>query len=216
MRIETVFATLLAAGGLGYINYAVAEAQGLIDFKKGDNLTLSYMLSWSVVDFAIYLGVSQVLSVWLHLRGQLGLALSLLATMGVVLILSVRFMSPLHKIGRFLSNLIRSYEGKSANYTGNVWNQALGSGKTQQVYVFNFEKHLLAAGEPELVTHDTEDQLEMSLRPLPVNFDDPYPWNVDYDELAGSLSQDEFQKKNKVRQFMDLDRKIIVFIVESN
>ena len=207
MKINAIVSALVAAGGLGYINLSVAEKQGLVNFKSEANTFLPYMLCWSAVDFSAYLLISYWFSV-LRLAVNLSTGLSLIVTMAVVYLCAVSFMAPLHRAGAALNNYRRHYDGKSNVSPQSPWEYLTSQDTVQYLYIHTLAHEPVASGILDYCSKTDDNRLSTQLIP----FTDSQKMQS-FDEIVASYSSSEAKKKYSVANYIDFDRKLIVFSV---
>lgn len=207
MNINAIVSALVAAGGLGYINLSVAEKQGLVNFKSQANAFLPYMLCWSAVDFSVYLLISYWLS-FFKLAANLSTSLSLIVTMGVIYLAAVIFMAPLHRAGATLNNYRRHYDGKSDVSPQSPWEYLTSKDTVQYLYIYTLAHEPVASGILDYCSKTDDDRLSAQLVP----FTDSSKMQT-YDDLVASYSSVEAKTKYNVANYIDFDRKLIVFSV---
>ncbi|MCT3574132.1 hypothetical protein [Levilactobacillus brevis] len=206
MLVNQVIAALVAAGGMGFVNYVVADKLDLIDFSdEKANLRIPYMLCWSVPDFTLYLLIKQLISKWI--RGELGIALSLIVTLISVYVVSLLFSRPLFWLSGVVINWIRSEE-KADLFSGSPWNRLLGTSKEQMVYIYNFEKEPIVCGYLEFLTIDPGSRTEMSVVPFTNS-----KKQLSFQEVHDYYSTFEKLNEYGVQQYLDFDRKIIIVVI---
>lgn len=207
MHINQILAALVAVGGLGFINYSVADKLGTVEFNtRESNMRLPYMLSWSIPDFAIYLAVN--MAVAKCLTGNWLIITSLILTIIIVFFFSLKIQPLLSKFSNWLINRTRNSNDKGSLFVGSPWNELFSSKAAQMVFIFDFDKKPIVSGYLSLLALDYQHEPTASIMPFTDSNGD-----VSFEDLIESVSTREIQEKNAVRQYVDFDRKIIVVSV---
>lgn len=207
MNANQILAALVAVGGLGFINYSVADKLGLVEFNSREsNMRLPYMLSWSIPDFAIYLAINTIVAK--YLTGNRLIIANLILTIVVVFFFSLIAQPLLSKFSSWLINLKRNSRNKGSLFVGSPWNELFSSKTPQIVFVFDFEKKPIISGYLSLLSLDYQHEPTVSVMPFTDDEDE-----VSFEDLIKRVSTTESQKNNAVRQYVDFDRKIIIISV---
>lgn len=210
MNINALATAFVAAGGLGFINYYVADRLGLIDFKENNlGSVLPFMLMWSVFDFSIYLFVQWILSRWLN--GNVLLAAALACTALLVLIVFAETAGAIFAGLDKLLNHDRKSLGKAEVFSVDPWEYLTETDGTQEVFIFDLTGAPITAGWLDYTNRSAADHLTMNLIPFTDN-----PKAQPLSQLMDDYSTEEAKKAYQIRQFVDLDRKIVIVSVSSN
>lgn len=207
MSITTVISALVAVGGLGFINYYVADRLGLVNFKsEHQSLQLPFMATWSAFDFGIYLLVNSFIS--LKFKEPIRSALSLILTIIIIFIIFTKLSTPIFKWIDNSINKQRTKQGNATTVYGDAWSELVDNGHQQIIYLFTLDGKPITAGWLDYTQRDTEARFSMNLKTLP---------NYDFQETLSQFlterSNSEFETQNQIQQHIDLDRKIIVVSV---
>ncbi|RRG09752.1 MAG: hypothetical protein DUD32_06050 [Lactobacillus sp.] len=218
MDISKLFATFLAAGGLGFINYSIADRLDLVEFNnEKSNMRLPFMLAWTIPDFAIYLLVSYFVSrlnglkihhLKIYLNNNVELAIALLITLILVYFLSLWLLPIVFKHDKALINFRRKKYGHAELFVGSAWNKAFDNDRITRCYVYGFDKTFLVSGEIKHASSDAQST-QMTITPF-INDINECPFN----ELIEQFTKESFQKTHDVRQLLDYDKKVIIVTVE--
>ncbi|WP_436704311.1 hypothetical protein [Lactiplantibacillus plantarum] len=222
MDINAIVASLIVVGGLGFINYNVADRQGLVDFRGPDSkMQIPYMLCWSIFDFAIYLIVQDLVG-WLKntsqvsknklassiLMGDSGLAISLLVTIILVFFISVFSYRPFSEFVNWLNNKRRNKNNKASLFVGNPWTGQFITNKEKMIFVFDFEHNPIVSGYLTKISTNPQDLQEMSIMPFNDNSD-----LATYKDIIEGMN--EQRDKYHVMQYVDYDKKLLIISAET-
>lgn len=209
MNITEILTPLIAAGGLGYINYLIADKLGLINYVKGrENLAILFMLSWSVPDFSIYLLIRWILGLFKFLSADIEMILSLILSIFAVYIFSLLFLKKIFAVSNFFLNKVRKSLNLGSVSPISPWMGNFGNDTKQTVFIYSLQKDPIICGDLETISN-LEEESSMILRPFPDIKKMPT-----FEELMEKVSEIDYQKENKVRQYINYDKKIIIVSIE--
>jgi len=222
LEINKIIASLIAVGGLGFINYYVADRQGLVDFRGQDSKTqVPYMLCWSIFDFAIYLivqsGVVAIKNKFQSSSNQLGthifmgdsgIAISLLLTIVVVFFISAYLYRPFSTFINSINNRRRNGDNKASLFNGDPWTSQFITNKEKSVFVYSFERKPIISGYLTQITTNPQDFRSMSI--MPFNDDVEMP---KYEDALNKLN--EIRDNFTVMQYVDYDQKFLIISLEA-
>lgn len=204
--LDQIIAALITVGGIGYINYAVAEQLGTIEFK-GDNKTnqIAFSLVWSIIDFAIYLIIQNMLRHW-HVHGTWLLVESMLITIVVVFLMAVIVTRPLQKALYAIYNVVFRFSKAAPIKVGTVWSNFFSGDQTMEVYCYDLQHRPIAQGF--VLQNSTSSQNHsLSLQPFK-NAEYKKQWS--YDDME-NIAQTATERSNEIKQLIDFDNNIIIF-----
>lgn len=214
-----VLASFVAAGGLGFINYYVADKLDIIEFNKSNTkIALPFMLMWSIFDFSIYLIVQalcellkEIPHIGKYFSENIVLAITLMLTICIVFILFTMVARPIFKIINNFINKRRKSAGKAEIESESVWQNFISSDVVTYIYIFNLDGTAIISGISDYTTRSTDNEgLSMSI--IPFNGDHKLK---NLKEVLDNYATKEGKDMFNTTQFVDLDRKVIIVKTES-
>lgn len=209
--INQIIAVLITVGGLGYINYSVAESLNTIDIHRGSKTqTIAYSAIWSIVDFAIFLIINTVLKRWLN--GDLLLVATMLLTVIVSFGVAVVLSLPLQKLVYAIYNKVLNMQDKPSVISGTVWHDFVSSNnKPLMAYLYSLDHTPLGFGYIDMVSNDETSNYSISLQPF--NYE-----NADvqdsYDTMVKKIQDTKFRSEYTAKQFVDLKQGFTMITLE--
>lgn len=204
MNFSSQIAPLLAAGGLGFINYYVASRLDLINFRSTDKkMILPFMLIWSILDYAVYLLIHALCSILFEhdLQEPISLILSIIVVFYGFLYLAVPIFNRIDS----RINSVRRKSGLNPVQSGDPWSHLIQSPENQLLYIFDFYGKPITAGWLAFSESNSESTLTFNLASLP-----DYDPKQELNEFIAERSGTSFEAENKLRQYIDTDRKMII------
>ncbi|HJA46381.1 MAG TPA: hypothetical protein H9792_01270 [Candidatus Limosilactobacillus excrementigallinarum] len=211
--LNNLIGTLLTVGGVGYINFSVANQLGTIDYHKdAKSQAIAFSACWSIVDFAIFMICQSVLRN--HFKGDWLLVWSMLVTMVLAFLLALFTSNLLNAVIYWLYNLVLKKNHKATISSGTVWNHLMaGNGEPCMVYLYNFTHVPLGFGYIDEASNDELHDYSISLQPF--NYDNPAIQD-NYEDVIRRIQEDEFAKKHKVREFIDFKQQVIAITIKDS
>lgn len=208
VMLNKIIAALITVGGIGYINYAVAEQLGAAEFK-GDKKTnqIAFSLVWSIVDFAIYLLVQKILIHW-HVHGTWLLITSMLLTIVIVFLMAVIVTKPLQKLLYWFYNRAFKISHNAPIKVGTVWSNFFSGDQTMEVYCYDLQHQPIAQG---FVLQNSMNSADHTLTLQPFESED-YKKQWFYEDME-NISQTSNKRSHKIKQLVDFDNNLIIFAV---
>lgn len=208
VMLNKIIAALITVGGIGYINYAVAEQLGTAEFK-GDKKTnqIAFSLVWSIVDFAIYLLVQKALSHW-HVRGTWLLIASMLLTIVIVFLMAVIVTRPLQKLLYWFYNRVFKASHNAPIKVGTVWSNFFSGDQTMEVYCYDLQHQPIAQG---FVLQNSTSSADHTLTLQPFE-NEKYKKQWSYEDME-NISQTSNKRSCKIKQLVDFNNNLIVFAI---
>ena len=206
--LNKIIAALITVGGIGYINYAVAEQLGAAEFK-GDKKTnqIAFSLVWSIVDFAIYLLVQKALSHW-HVRGTWLLIASMLLTIVIVFLMAVIVTRPLQKLLYWFYNRVFKASHNAPIKVGTVWSNFFSGDQTMEVYCYDLQHRPIAQG---FVLQNSSNSAGHALALQPFA-SDKHKKQWPYEDME-NISQTANKRSHEIKQLVDFDNNLIIFAI---
>lgn len=205
--INKIIAALVTVGGTGYVNYLVASQLNAIE-PIGDKKTsqIAYCMVWSIVDFSVFLFYQGILTN--HLRGNWLLIWSMLLTIITAFFLALLLTKPLQKIAYLFYNCILWVWRESKIEQGNVWKDFFSGRGKLEAYCYDLQHNPI--GQGFLTTYSLEaDKYDISLQPFTSKAKQP-----SFDEIVDMAQNEEYQEKQKIREYINYDKQIIIFTFE--
>lgn len=205
--INRIIATLITVGGTGYINYLVASQLNAIE-PIGDKKTsqIAYCMIWSIVDFSTFLFYQGILIKYVH--GNWLLIWSMLLTIITAFFLALLLVKPLQKISYFLYNCTLWIWGESTIDQGSVWQDFFNGRGELETYCYDLQHN--PVGQGFLTTYSLEDdKYDISLQPFTGECKQP-----SFDEIIKWAQNEENRKKQKIREYINYDKQIVIFTFE--
>lgn len=201
--LQQIISSLVTVGGLGFINYYVAEQMDVIDFKgKDERLIVPCMLCFSAIDYVIYLLISFVLSSLVH-NQNLNAAISLILTIFVSFLLTLFSINYVSSVANKLINYKRKKQSFSEIQNDDLWNYFLKDDKETRCYVYDFDNNFIANGWIQ-VSNKNSDHLAMSL--------DPFETNISNDKLHEFINK--HYESYTINQLVFPDKKIKIYLLK--
>lgn len=203
--LNQILSVLITVGGLGYINYSVAEQLGTIE-PKGDAKTnqIAYSLSWSIIDFVIYLGVQSLLRKYLH--GTAFLICTILLTIVVAFLLAIIITRPLQKLNYWFYNKVLKLSHRAPIVVGTVWTNFFQGDETMEVYCYDLQHNPISQG---FVLQNSANSKDHSIVLQPFS-EDKYKKQWSYEDME-NISQTSIERKKSIKQLVDFDNNLIIF-----
>lgn len=205
--LQQIISSLVTVGGLGFINYYVAEQMDAIDFKgKDEKLIVPCMLCFSVIDYIVYLLINYIFS--LFVRNQnLNAALSLIFTIICSFLITLYFINPVSKIVNGFINRRRKKQSFSEIQNDDLWNYFLKDNKEVRCYIYDFNNNFIANGWVQVSNKDSEN-LAVSL--------DPFKDDISEDELYESIKSDSFYNSHTINQLVFPNKRIKIYLIKED
>lgn len=203
------FSTFLVVGGLGFLNFRVADRLGTMELKSYSmSLVVGYSLLWSIVDYIAYLFIYKFCNQF-DLNQEIVVLLSMLLTIIFAFFFTL-LVAPL--LSRFVRKLysyrLSSGATESNMYFGYIIQKMLNDSDNERVYIYDFNHRLIQYGylNGKSVTSQGVPLLELSLP-------DPYDKKaVRYDSVMKLASSSD----SRSFQYVDPLNKFIIVIFETN
>ncbi|WEV36260.1 hypothetical protein [Lactobacillus sp. ESL0677] len=211
-NINQLVATLLTAGGLGYINFWVVDKLGLRDTtSKSQSEILFSSLLCSIPDFAFYLGIQQLLHTWLN--GNWLIIATMIITFGLTFLVTLIFGKPVTKLVYWLINLILNANQNTSITQGEPWSFFANEGKeAPAVYLYDLEKNPIGFGQAERFSDDTDGNYSLNLIPFNDIEGETQP---SYKEMEHNIQADKDTKfkSYNIYQHINLKQKFIMIVL---
>lgn len=220
MHINEIVTSLIAAGGLGFINYFVADELDLIEFDDTSSKTLlPFLLLWSSVDYIIYLLASFIITLLqtfvnvffknFHIVSELKMSLSLILAIVLIFLFSEKCSKPIFDFIRDKTNKQRNKDNKTNLFNGNALNKVFSSNDYQAVYIYDFEKKFITKGHIKSLSQNNGKEILLALRPF--TNDNGLP--TEYSEIKLKTSEKNFLTEHKTMEIVDFQNKLIIITI---
>ncbi|MBP2058638.1 hypothetical protein J2Z60_001826 [Lactobacillus colini] len=202
-----MFSVLLTVGGVGMINYIIAEQLDAVDTtQQGSSREKALAIIFSMLDLVLYLAVESMLKLWLS--GSLLTLVTMLVTILGSVLFTVVFAKKINNIFYKMINKIRGNTGQSFRSSKTVWQDVfdLHGHKYQRVFLYDFDHKPQGFGWRRGISNDKYSKYSITIQP---GFDDVQP---QYDDLIKEIQTEEFQDKYDVLQFCNFEQKFIAIV----
>lgn len=200
-------AAIITVGGLGAINYLIAEKVGTLDIHNtSDAKTIALFTVLAVPDYALYIIVNYVFSK--YLSGLLLTFFNISITFVLAVLVTIVFAKPISNIFYWLINRNRSLNHQPAINQMSAWEYLTEIDKPQMAYIYDFAYTPLGSGYISFVS-DNE------LNIVPFTKDNDYP-QTPYEELMKEVETTDFKEKYDVQQHIDMKNKFIMISIIEN
>lgn len=204
-----VLATLLVAGGLGVVNYITAEKIGVVDkHSKDKSRQLEISLLCSIIDFAIYLVINELLNKIPMLKGNWLLFWNIIITALLAFLITLFFATPIKKVFYWAINKTRNRNSKAVLDTPTTWEDITeNTGDNQQmVYLYDFEHNPLGFGYASYFSNDENDNFSVNVVP----FSDKPEVQPTYDSFMLEIQNPDLQNAYNIQQYINFNQKFIM------
>lgn len=206
-----MLSALLTVGGVGIINYIIAEQLEAVDTtQQGTDREKALSIIFTMFDFILYLGLRELLS-RLTLKGNLLTFATTALTVIISLVISFTLSKKINKIFYHWINLVRKNNHMSYRRSYTNWQSsfALHGCKNQLIYLYDFDHNPLGWGWRMGISNDKESNYSISLMPQLENS----PENQDsYEEVTKMIQQDNFRNDFEVINYINFQQKFIAII----
>lgn len=208
---NTLAATFVTAGGLGFINYILLEKLDIIRYKKENaNDKKLFIMFFSLVNYSLFLMIFKFPSEESSVNQFIiELAFGIIITLLISIILTFTIYPLFAFLITALLNLFRKYFLKKPIGNNLTEKERLFSEVrvSTYLYIFDFDKNKIAEGYLEgwLSDDDIKNQISLSA-PAEIS-----PYNFEEVQIMFS-EQDNDPKLDTTRHLIDFDNKIHYFI----
>lgn len=211
-QINQILAALLTVGGTGFINYLVTDTLGTTNVHKDDQVIMvGYSLLWSIVDFAMYLAITNILGY--IIKGTWLIVISMLLTMALAWLMTVALAIPLHN---FVYSVYDKMNKNNKTYSidsKDVWNIVTLGKKPVEVYLYTLNKKAIGFG---YIANQSEDEISnYSIALQPFNYESSKV-QESYQALLNRVQVYDFQKDHLVRQYINFKQQFIMITVSES
>lgn len=203
-----MLSVLLTVGGVGIINYIIAEQLDAVDTtQQGSSREKALAIIFSMFDLILYLIVN------FGYKNLLGdntwsIVLSVITTAIVSIAITLKLATKLNKWFYSLINYVRGNNGESFRSSKTVWQDVfdLHGHKYQRVFLYDFDHKPQGFGWRRGISNDKYSKYSIAMQP---GFDEDQP---KYDDLIKDIQTEQFQDKYDVLQFCDFEQKFIAIV----
>lgn len=206
-EFTNIFITIITTGGLGFLNYAIAESVSALDSdQKGTSREKSISALFTTIDLLIYVAIANGLKLIIHNNFVDIIAASL--TIAISLLISFKLAKPTNNLFYKIINKQCSRSNLISIQSGSPWKQiALGDDRPQAAYLYSFEHKPLGFGWVQYVSNDQESNYSLGLVPFDDEIEEAQP---SYDKLTSRIQNPKYKEKHQVNQFVDFKQRFIM------
>ena len=203
-----IMAATLTVGGVGIINYIIAEQLNAIDTTQDNsNREKAIALVFTMFDYFLYLLMKFL---WgFYLKGIASLIATCAST--AVISLAISFLGSKWINARFydLINFIRSKNGMSFRRSATNWQSALKPNRNnwQRVYLYDFNHNPLGFGWRMGISNDQESNYSISFRPINDEGEQP-----SYEDLIENIQSKGVTDEYDILQYVNFQQKFIIVV----
>lgn len=209
-QLYQIMAVLLTVGGVGVLNYIIAEKLDAIDIaQQGSNREKAVSLVFTMFDFALYLLINHLLKRYLD-HVPLLLA-TIVLTVAISFTVSVLCSYHINQAFYFIINKVRKHNGLSLRRSTTNWASAFATHGTnnQLVYLYGFDHKPLGWGWRKGISNDRESNYSISMMP---QLDDSPEVQDSYEEVTKLIQQDNFRAGFEVTEYVNFQQGFIAII----
>lgn len=142
-----MLSALLTVGGVGIVNYIIAEQLGTVDTtQQGTDREKALSIIFTMFDFILYLGLRVVLSK-LNLKGNVLTFTTATLTVIISLLISFTLSKKINSLFYHWINKVRGKNHMSYRRSATNWQSSFETnGKMQRVYLYDFNHNPLGFG----------------------------------------------------------------------
>ena len=203
-----IMAALLTVGGVGIINYIIAEQLSAIDTtQNGSNREKALDLVFTMFDYFLYLVMKFL---WgFCLKGIPLLIATCVSTALISLVISFLASKWINKKFYDLINFVRGKNNMSFRRSATNWQSSLKTNKNQwqKVYLYDFDHHPLGFGWRVGISNDKESNYSISFQPAYDEGKQPT-----FEEITQKIQKDNLANKYDILQYVNFQQKFIVII----
>ena len=204
-QIFLMFTTL---GGVGIINYFLAELTGSLDKNNHDGNTIkSVSILFTAFDAIIYFIVQEMLR--RCLSGNWLIIITSVLTIVVAVVLTLGLAYPIHKCFYNLVNKDRELNGLVPTASTNTWKALYEDAKDKPIfaYCYDFNHKKLGWGYLDYMSKDKETNFSLNLE-IPRNKEKEV--QPEYEEIVKELGTDWYRAHYTIRQHINFKQQFIV------
>lgn len=207
MSIEQIIGALLSIGGLGFMNFLVADRLETIELYDYSNVfVVGYSLLWSILDYFIYTFVLYILETYFKINHVMQVSLSLLVTLILAFVCTLVFVRPLNVIVRVLYGA--AFGTKPYPLFGDSLKLLLNDKNSRVlVYLFTIDHKEIDCGYLENFDFNKVGHPKFELS----NYD-----NVDYPTSYVEVRSWLKDPKYDAHQYVDLDSNLLMIVFKIN
>lgn len=207
MSIEQIIGALLSIGGLGFMNFLVADRLETIELYDYSNVfVVGYSLLWSILDYFIYTFVLYILETYFKINHVMQVSLSLLVTLILAFVFTLVFVRPLNVIVRVLYGA--AFGTKPYPVFGDSLKLLLNDNNSRVlVYLFTIDHKEIDCGYLENFDFNKAGHPKFELS----NYD-----NVDYPTSYVEVRSWLKDPKYDAYQYVDLDLNLLMIVFKIN
>ncbi len=206
-----MLSALLTVGGVGIINYIIAEQLEAVDTtQQGTDREKALSIIFTMLDFLLYLGLREVL-VKLNLKGNVLTFTTAVTTIIISLLISFTLSKKINRIFYQWINLVRKNNHMSYRRSATNWQSSFKTnGKMQRVYLYDFDHNPLGFGWRVGISNDKESNYSISFQPAAYEGKQP-----SYDDITQQIQTDDIADDYNVLQYVNFQQKFIVIIANA-
>lgn len=208
-----MLSTLLTVGGVGIINYIIAEQLDAIDTtQQGTNREKALAIVFTMLDFILYLGLRSWLSKCL--KGNILTFTTAAVTVFISLLISFFVSKLINELFYWLINKIREMYHLSYRKSATTWQDTFKpiADHQQRVFLYDFNHQPLGFGNRIGISNDASSNYSVVIQP---DMDDVDYEQLPYDEMVEMVQSTEFRKQYDVREYVNFQQKFIAFVANA-
>lgn len=212
MSIYKLIGAFLSIGGIGFLNFIVADRLGTIELHQySAPVVVGYSLLWSVFDYVFYLLIYDGLHQQLRWGVSTAVSVSLIFTLVIAFVLTVFLAKPLNHLIRMSYSLINHGDLYSYGPYGNSIDHLFDDvqqGKKVLVYLFTLDHKSVECGYLKNYSV-SEDGCPLFI----LKADEGNKFPNSYIEVRAFMADSKYD----AFQFVDLEHNVIaiIFIVNN-
>lgn len=206
-----MLSALLTVGGVGIINYIIAEQLGAVDTtQQGTDREKALSIIFTMFDFILYLGLRVVLSK-LNLKGNVLTFTTAALTVIISLLISFTLSKKINSLFYHWINKVRGKNHMSYRRSATNWQSSFETnGKMQRVYLYDFNHNPLGFGWRVGISNDKESNYSISFQPTADEGEQP-----SYDDITQQIQTDDVADDYDVLQYVNFQQKFIAIIANA-
>lgn len=203
-----ILLTIITTGGLGMINYIIAESLNAVDSnQQNTNREKGISALLTTIDLLIYLTLDTAIRYVMH--NTFAEILAAIITILISIELSIKISKPLSD---WLYNDIINKEREKNNLIpiepSTPWKKITLSGtQSQQAYLYSLNHEPLGFGWVNFVSNDQNSNYSLSLVPFT---DDDQELQPAYEEIIARIQAKKYKEEHDVQQFIDFKQGFIM------
>lgn len=209
-----ILLTIITTGGLGIINYIIAESLNAVDSnQQNTNREKGISALLTTVDLLIYLTLDTAIRYILH--NIFAEIFAAVITIFLSIALSIKLSKPLSDFFHIkIINKEREKNNLIPIEPSTPWKQITLSGtQPQQAYLYSLNHDPLGFGWIHFVSNDQDSNYSLSLVPFTDDDQKPQP---SYEKIIARIQAKKYKEEHDVQQFIDFKQGFIMITSTKN